>query len=88
MNNCTLAALCAALISGFLVMAAMPTGDPDVNLVRTNESLKKQVEQLQTSLIDATQASDKIYAEAIKGLNEAKAQLEAEKKRISAECKK
>lgn len=87
LNNCTFASLCTALITGFLLLATFTPSDPDETLKKTNEALKAQLHEVQAALLDATKSSDKIYADAIKGLQQAKVELEAEKKRIAAECK-
>lgn len=39
MNNCTFAALCSAIITGLLVSASAPTGDPDKYLMDQNTAL-------------------------------------------------
>lgn len=80
MNNCTLGALFAVVITGFLTQALMPSGDPDKALSDANKALSGQVSSLQAALLEATKSSDKIYADALSSLNKEKAAVEAAKK--------
>lgn len=87
MNNCTLGALFAVVITGFLTQALMPSKDPDKALSESNKALSEQVANLQTALLDASKSSDKVYADAIANLNKERAALESEKKRVEEKLK-
>jgi hypothetical protein len=87
LNNCTLGALFAVVITGFLTQALMPSKDPDKSLVNANKALSEQVVSLQSALLDATKSSDKVYADAIASINKERAELETAKKNLEEKLK-